>query len=280
MAARPQGWPSGLRVVITATPDASEDIASTNSSCSSRAGVIPSVSKAGSSAPPTRACLRSRRGSVAGWSVRWCAPRLSARARHAAAIRRASGNGSPCQLLQARGVALQPGVAPQRRARGLRRQAGLTGGGGGSGRRGGRRLGGGRHRGAPAVDEALGERVGGQPVGSVQPAAGALAHRVEARQRGAPVEVGGHAAHRVVGGRGHGHRLAGRVDAHLGEHGGDVGKASEVDVPEVEPHRPLAAARQLRLDREGHVIARRQLVHEALAGRRRAASPPRRAPPR
>ena len=72
----------------------------------------------------TTAWRPSSAGSVCGWSRRWWAPRLSSRARQAAATERASGYGSPQQLAQALGVALEPGQAPQglaRLARGQRR---------------------------------------------------------------------------------------------------------------------------------------------------------------
>ncbi len=47
----------------------------------------------------------------------------------------------------------------------------------------------GRPRRARAEDEALAQRVGGQPVRSVQPRAGALADRVEALHGGAAIEI-------------------------------------------------------------------------------------------
>ena len=101
----------------------------------------------------------------------------------------------------------------------------------------------------------------------MQAGAGALAHGVEARQRGAAVVVHRHAAHRVVRRGSHGHRLAGGVDAHLAQRGGDVGKAAQVHPAHVQAHRLLAALLQLPLDREGHVVAGRELVHEPLAPR-------------
>ena len=171
------------------------------------------------------------------------------------------------QLAEPGRVALEARAAPERGARGLRRQRRRARLGRRTGRARGGRLGGGRDRGAPAVDEALGERVRREPVGAVEPAARALAHREEAREARAAVQVGRHAAHRVVGGGGHRDRLPRGVDAHLLQGGGDVGEAGHVDAPQVQADRALAAAAQLGLDREGHVVARRELVHEALAGR-------------
>ena len=84
-----------------------------------------------------------------------------------------------------------------------------------------------RRRGAE--DEALAERVRGEPVGAVQAGAGALADRVEPGQRGAAVEVDRDPAHHVVGGRGDRDRLAARVEAGLGERGEDVGEAGRVE---------------------------------------------------
>ena len=93
---------------------------------------------------------------------------------------RASGWGSSASALQPLGVAHEAGVAPQRGAglgaRAVRARAP-------SAARRGRaaRLGHGRQRGARPEDEALGQRVGGQPVGAVQAGARALADGVEAR---------------------------------------------------------------------------------------------------
>ncbi len=64
-----------------------------------------------------------------------------------------------------------------------------------------------------AEHEALGQRIGGEPVGAVQPGAGALADRVQARERRAALEVGGDSTHHVVGGRRDRHQLALGVDA-------------------------------------------------------------------
>ena len=92
---------------------------------------------------------------------------------------------------------------------------------------------------------------------------GALAHRVETRQRRAAVEVRGHAAHRVVSGGRDSHRLAGGIDPRGAQRRHDVGEAGEIDLAHVE--QDGAALAQLGLDRESHLVARRQLVHEALA---------------
>ena len=88
--------------------------------------------------------------------------------------------------------------------------------------------------GAGAEDEALAERVGGEPVGAVQARAGALADGVEAGQRGAAVEVDRDPAHRVVGGGGDRDRLGARVEPRLAQRLEDVGEAGGVDLAQVE----------------------------------------------
>jgi hypothetical protein len=65
--------------------------------------------------------------------------------------------------------------------------------------------------------------------------------------------------------RRHGEQVAGGVEAGLGERGGDVREALHLDLPHVEPDRGLAGALELGVDGERHLVARRQLVHEALA---------------
>ena len=97
----------------------------------------------------------------------------------------------------------------------------------------------------------------------MQSRAAALAHRVETRQRRAAVEVRGHAAHRVVSGRRDSHWLAGGIDPRGAQRGHDVGEAGEVDLSHVE--QDGAALAKLGLDRESHLVAWRQLGHEALA---------------
>ena len=140
------------------------------------------------------------------------------------------------------------------------------------------RLGESRQRGAAAEHEALGERVRRQPVRAVQPVACALADRVEAAQRRPAVEVGRDPAHRVVRGGRDRHPLAVRVDADLVERVDDVREAAALHHRHVELD-PLAGV-ELALDGERDLVARRELVHEPLAARRRRAARPRRGPPR
>ena len=89
-----------------------------------------------------------------------------------------------------------------------------------------------------AEDQALQQRVGGQPVGAVHAGAGHLAGGVEARQRGAARQVGEHAAHPVVGGRGHGHGRGGPVVA-----SGEGGRRDGREAPGQEARAPLASSR-------------------------------------
>ena len=162
------------------------------------------------------------------------------------------------------GVAHQAGVAPQRRAR---LAAGLL-----EGRRGRRlarlaaRLGEGGERGARSEDEALAERVGGQAVGAVQAGARALADRVEAGHRRRAVEVGDDPAHAVVRRRRHRARArspdrgpprAARSTT-LGNSAGSTARMSRSTLG-----RPLSS--HLRPDRARHLVARRELLDEALA---------------
>ena len=74
---------------------------------------------------------------------------------------------------------------------------------------------------AGAGDDALGEAVGGQPVGAVHARARDLADGVETGQRGRAVESAGHAAAREVGGRRDRDAVAGRIDADLAARLGD-----------------------------------------------------------
>ena len=238
-------------------------------------------SKRGSRAAAHKGMHRSSAGSVSGWSVRWWAPRLSSRARP----RRRSGApaGTGRRAARAGRPASRRRPAWRQSAARVASPAGRAAPGSGAGRgAGGRRA---RRSAASAArraeHEALGERVRGQPVGAVQAGARALAHRVEPGQRRAAVEVGGDAAHRVVRGRRHGQQVAG------------AGRAR----PRRARRRCWGSARrrpracrgrtagsplrlELGLDRQRHLVARRQLVHEALAVRRSGAWRPRRAPPR
>ena len=98
---------------------------------------------------------------------------------------------------------------------------------------------GGGAAGARTEDQALGQRVGAQPVGAVDADAGDLARGVQARQRRRAVDVGVDPAHHVVHDRAHRHELADRVDvlvleaqlAHEGQLGVDQLLA---EVPQVE----------------------------------------------
>ena len=198
-----------------------------------------------------------------------------------ARTRRPGGRGGADLTAAARG--------PRRRARGRRGATSPRGsrgvGAGATGSAGSRRLGAAHRRlleagerGPAAEHEALAERVGGEPVGAVQPGAGALADRVQAGDAvRAAVEVGRDPAHHVVAGGGDRDELRRRVQPGLAQRGDDVGEAARVDVAHVED---AAARSRQRVDRAGDRVARRELVDEALARPRRAASRPRRGPPR
>ena len=174
----------------------------------------------------------SSAGSVSGKSVRRWPPRDSRRSSAQVAIARPAGRGR--RAARASSSASRSGPARRQTASRVASVGGSKRHSGGSGAAGGRRLVERRRRGAAAEDEALAERVGGEPVGAVQAGAGALADRVEARQRGAAVEVDRDPAHRVVGGGGDRHRLGARVEPGLGQRLEDVGEAGRVELAQVE----------------------------------------------
>ena len=128
--------------------------------------------------------MRSSAGSVSGWSVRWWAPRLSSRARHEARDQAGERERVVEQLAQPVGVAAEPGVAPERGARGLagggtcglvvRRRPGRSGGSGSAAAASAARRPNTKHS-ASEFDASR--------LAPCRPGAGALAHRVEARQR-------------------------------------------------------------------------------------------------
>ena len=130
-----------------------------------------------------------------------------------------------------------------------------------------RRLGEGMGDRAPGEHEALAQRVGGQPVGAVQPRAGGLAHRIKSRQRRAGVEVGENPSHHVVGRRRDRDQLLRGVQARFAQRADHVGKASGVDHAHVQAHGSLTGLLQASLDRLGDLIPGKQLVDEALAPR-------------
>jgi hypothetical protein len=68
-----------------------------------------------------------------------------------------------------------------------------------------------------------------------------------------------------VGGGSHRHRVGPRVDPHLRQYLRDVREAVDVDLTHVEPNGRVAGGAQPGLDRERHLVARGQLVHEPLA---------------
>ena len=261
MAARPQGWPSERRAVITTTPEASDAIASWNS-CSGLTSTPPSAPRR--RRPPRRGARRARdrpRGSrCAGGRrgsprARGTTPRPAAR----------PGTGRP----PARAGRPRTGAGPRGATapRGWRPTGGEGSGASPLGvRLGGPRLVPRRRRGAPAEHEALRQRVRRQPVRAVQAGAGTLADRVEPGHGGAAVEVGGHAAHRVVRGRRDGDRLAspGRSPPRRARRRcwGSAPMSTERMSSWTEAAPP---ALQLALDRQRHLVARRQLVHEPLA---------------
>ena len=119
-----------------------------------------------------------------------------------------------------------------------------------------------------AEDEALAERVGGEPVGAVQARAGAFADGVEPLDAGRPpVEVGDDPAHHVVAGGGDRDALRRRVQPRLLQRRDDVREASRVDHRHVQPDRGRAGALEQVVDRAGDGVARVELVDEALAVR-------------
>ena len=142
------------------------------------------------------------------------------------------------------------------------------------------RLGLGGLGGACSEHEAFGERVGGEAVRAVHAGARALADRVEAGQGGAPVQVAHDAADQVVGGGSDRDGLALGVKAGLVAGGEHVREACWVDRAQVERDVVAAVCVHPVENRGSELIARRKLVGEATARRRRAASPPRRAAPR
>ncbi len=127
----------------------------------------------------------------------------------------------------------------------------------------------GQHRGDPPGEhQPLEQRVGGQPVGAVDPGAGDLAGGVEAGYVAASLEVGAHAAGGVVAGRGDRDQVGHRVDA-VGAGGGqDRGEPAlpqlGAEVARVQPHVRVAGLVHPAGDRLGDHVARRQvgeLVH-------------------
>ena len=149
-----------------------------------------------------------------------------------------------------------PAARAARRARGAR-----------GARRPRRRLGERVGDGAAGEHEALAERVGGEPVGAVQAGARGLADRVQAGERRPRVEVGDDPAHHVVRGRGDGDQLARRDPGRpraarattLGKCAGSIARMSS-------PTERSPVSSQPRLDRARDLVARRELVDEALAG--------------
>ena len=190
------------------------------------------VWSAGSPSGPTVTWRPSSSWSSSGKSRRRWAPRLSWRASAQSAISRTSGCGSALSARRPSRSRSSPALRPQRLAAGGGRDWGadpVAARGAGGNRRPAGGLGERRARRAGAEHEALGERVGGEPVGAVQAGAGALADRVQARERGPPVDVGGDPAHHVVGGRRDRHKLALGVDPGLAQRADDVGEQRRVD---------------------------------------------------
>src|SRR4051794_9337850 len=101
----------------------------------------------------------------------------------------------------------------------------------------------------------------------MQSGARALADRVEPGDGRAPVEVRRDAAHGVVSRRSDRNQVATRIDPHLLERRFDVWEAADVPGSHVEVHGAFATALELGLDREGDLVARGELVDEALTAR-------------
>ena len=81
----------------------------------------------------------------------------------------------------------------------------------------------------------------------------------------APVQIGHDAAHHVVRRGRDGDRLARRIQARVLQRRDDVGKERGVDAAHVEADRCGARALQQRRDRPRDLVARRELLDEALA---------------
>ena len=222
----------------------------------------------------------SRRGSVSGKSLRRCAPRLSWRASAEAATRRASGCGSSSRRV--RPSASRSSPAPRHTASRVSRAGGVTSagaaaparcGGGGSSSAG--------RGGAAAEHEALLQRVRGEPVGAVEAGAGALADRVAGpgprcgrggRWRCRPsrsARRGRRGRARVIGSS----PASRSASTTLGKRPGSTWRMSRWTWG-------CAGGVHDAADGAGDLVARRELVDEALAVRRRGAWRPRRARPR
>ena len=221
------------------------------------------------------------RGSVAGSRgarARRGSPRAAARRRRRAAragAGRRAGGSSPARRARARRRATAPRAS---RGAGISQRRAPAGGVAGRAppARRARRA----RRGAPNTKHSR-QRVRGQPVGAVQARARALADGVEARRPCvAPVEVGDDAAHHVVRRGGDRDELARRVEARRAQRVDDVREARRVDRAHVERRRRRRRSRAAGPDRARDLVARGELVDEALALRRRAASRPRRGSPR
>ena len=142
--------------------------------------------------------------------------------------------GRGAQALEPLGAADHAGVGPERHAPAAAPAgaSGRTGGAGPAG--GGPAAPAAAPRGAAAEDEALEQRVRGEPVRAVDAGRGALAGGVEAGQARAPVEVGDDAADRVVRGRRDRDRLARGVVAGARERRHQTGEAVALDRAQVE----------------------------------------------
>src|SRR5204862_2227210 len=113
----------------------------------------------------------------------------------------------------------------------------------------------------------LGERVGGEAVGAVEPGAGALPDRVETRQRGAPVEVAYDAAHHVMGSRSHRHRLALGIQARRAAGGEYVREPLGGNRAEVEVDLAGVIGLDAIEDRRRNLVARSELAGAPPASR-------------
>ena len=116
-----------------------------------------------------------------------------------------------------------------------------------------------RQSGATAEDEALEQRVRGEPVGAVDAGTGDLAGGIETVYLRPPFEVCDHAAHRVVGRRRDGDRLLTGVVALLLYAGHQPREPGPLDRPQVEKRRPA------RVDGAGDDVAWCELIGEAFA---------------
>ena len=119
-----------------------------------------------------------------------------------------------------------------------------------------------------ADDQPLQQRIGSQPVGTVQPCRGAFAGRKETRHASCTEWVDGNATTGVVDRRGHGNEVLGRINLRCGQARCDRRKAGGevVDVTCVEEDVVLAELAHASRDGARDDIARSQVPARVNAG--------------